>query len=194
MKDSFWSLIWSSFLEVQGLFIGVVAIILTLILARFPVKTQIPIDILIIVILILLFCLVTIFNALLKIFKDNKKISSKLELCIQNNQELKKQLSSIFIPRILYTQQNTTATVCLLEKSELFSTDSCLSFYYTDESGFEVMIAVGHVINIQTDGKIQALIDQPVVAYQDILEKLANNDSQVLSKIVVKPTIPKSMI
>jgi hypothetical protein len=198
MKDHFWSSIWSSFLEVNGPLLALIGIFLSIFLARFPVKTQISLDVFIISIIVLLIILIIIFKAFLTAFKEKEKINSELKLCQQSNQELTKRINNIHIPKILYAKRVTTkinkGTLCLLEKSEFFASDSCLSFYYTDEYSYEVMIAVGHVINIQTDGKIQALIDKPVDAYLDILEKLANNDSQVLSKIIVKPTIPKNMI
>lgn len=77
----------------------------------------------------------------------------------------------------------------MLERSQLFSTGVFVSCYYKDEGGIELLIGTGKVINIQDDGTIQALIYRPVSVYQDVLDKLANNNSQIISKVVIKPTI-----
>ena len=54
MKNNFWSLIWSSFNKIQGSLITFIGIFVSILLSRFPVKTKIPLDTFIIVVLILL--------------------------------------------------------------------------------------------------------------------------------------------
>jgi len=51
---------------------------------------------------------------------------------------------------------------------------------------------VGSVINVQTNGEIQVFINEFVNDYEDILEKLANNDSKIVSRILIKPTMIKN--
>ena len=68
MKNNFWSLIWSSFNEIQGSLITFIGIFVSIQLARFPAKTQIPLDIFIIAILILLLIIATLIRAINKIF------------------------------------------------------------------------------------------------------------------------------
>jgi hypothetical protein len=66
-----------------------------------------------------------------------------------------------------------------------------ISFYYTDEDGFEVLIGEGVVKNVQSDQKIQTVLDQPEAGYQNVLDGLANNDLKIIQRIKVKPSIYK---
>jgi hypothetical protein len=76
----------------------------------------------------------------------------------------------------------------------LLSNNTFISFYYTGEDEFERLIGTGVVITVQANGKIQALMDKPVSAYQDILEQLARNDAKILDRTVVKPSITRDMM
>ncbi|MEM8719917.1 MAG: bZIP transcription factor [Cyanobacteria bacterium P01_G01_bin.39] len=179
MKNNFWSLIWSSFNEIQGSLITFIGIFVSILLTRFPVKTQIPLDSFIVTVLILLLIIATVIKAINTLFVEYK--------------ELQQKVSQPLIPKILsarkYEIMEREGILCLLERSELFSIGIFVSCYYKDEDGFELLIGTGTIINIQGDGKIQALIDRPTSGYQDILNKLANNDSQITSRVVIKPTI-----
>lgn len=192
MKDNFWGLIWSSFLEVQGALITFIGIFVSIGLSRFPVKTQVSLDIFIILVLILLLIIVTAINACNKLFVKYNKLKQELETVSQENKQLNVIARKRIIPRIIsarnYQIKNISGILCLLEKSELFSHNIFVSCYYTDNNEFEVMIGVGSVINIQTDGKIQVFINDFVNDYQDILRKLANNDNQIISRVLIKPT------
>ncbi|MEL6496186.1 MAG: hypothetical protein AAFQ41_13850, partial [Cyanobacteria bacterium J06623_7] len=75
MKNNFWSLIWSSFNEIQGSLITFIGIFVSVLLARFPVKTQIPLDIFIIAILIFLLIIATLIKAINKILEQVNKLS-----------------------------------------------------------------------------------------------------------------------
>ena len=179
LNENFWSLIWSSFNEIQGSLITFLGIFVSILLARFPVKTQIPLDIFIIVVLVLLLIIATVLSAITKLFSEY--------------QDLKQKFAQPLIPKILSARQyqivEQAGILCLLARSELFSIGIFVSCYYKDADDFELLIGTGKVINIQGDGKIQALIDRPASGYQDILSKLANNDSQITSRVVIKPTI-----
>ncbi len=196
MKDNFWGIIWSSFLEVQGALITFIGIFVSIGLARFPVKSQVSLDILIIIVLILLLMIVTAVNACNRLFVEYRKLNHKLETVERENEQLNKISQKRLIPEILsardYQINNISGIFCLLEKSELFSHNIYVSCYYTDNDDFEIIIGVGSVINIQTDGKIQVLIDEFVNNYEDILKKLANNDNKIVSRILIKPTMIKS--
>jgi hypothetical protein len=189
MKKNLWSLIWSSFLEIQGALITFIGIFLSIFLARFPVKNQVPLDVFIIILLVLVLIIVTIFHTCNKLLIEYTAIKLELEIANQNN---KKRLIPKIISARHYPIQGYPRILCLLEESILFSQNILVSCYYTDNDGFEIIIASGSVINIQEDRKIQVLIDEFVDDYQDILEKLANNDRQILPKVLIKPTVLKS--
>lgn len=180
MKSNFWSLIWSSILEIGlGLLTFIAGIFVLVTITRFSVKTPISLGWFILAVLFLLGIIAILGNALYKISIEYR--------------ELEQRITQQLIPKILsakkYNILERAGILCLLNQSELFSIGILISCYYRDNEGFEFLIGTGQVINIQEDGKIQALVDLPVSAYQDILNKLANNDSQVINRILVKPTI-----
>ncbi len=115
-----------------------------------------------------------------------------LDKAFENYKDIKQNL----IPKIKYVrkEESTGFIICLLEHSDLFATDLMISVFYTDEFGFEALVGVGYIINVQIDRKIQAVINQPISTYQDILDKLANNDNTVLNKISFRPSITISFL
>ena len=73
--------------------------------------------------------------------------------------------------------------------TQLFSVGIFVSCYYKSEGGIELLIGTGKVIHIQDNGTIQVLIYRFISVHQNILDLLANNNSQVISKLAIKPTI-----
>ena len=198
MKDNFWGLIWCSFLEIQGIWIGFMGVGITILLTRFPVKTNIPIDVAIVILFFMLLLVATLFSATSKGFNKYKTNKMLLNNLTMRNNELEAKVNRRWLPKILLAQQPQGKTgveiECLLENSELFSNDTFISFYYTGEDEFERLIGTGVVVTVQANGKIQALMDRRVNAYQDILEKLARNDATILDRTVVKPSITRDML
>lgn len=198
MKDNFWGLIWSSFLDIQGILIGFLGVFITIVLSRFPVKTNIPLDLAIVILFFILLLIVTLFNAASKSFSEYKKAKAELEKLKTKNSELELKVNRRLLPKILLARQPQGKTgleiECLLENSELLSNNTFISFYYTGEDEFERLIGTGVVLTVQANGKIQALMDKPVSAYQDILEQLARNDAKILDRTVVKPSITRDMM
>jgi hypothetical protein len=66
-----------------------------------------------------------------------------------------------------------------------------ISLYYTDEDDFERLIGVGFVQSINNKKRIQVVIDEPKITYQNILDKLANNDLKVMQQTRVSPSVIK---
>lgn len=198
MKDNFWGLIWCSFLEIQGILIGFMGVVITILLTRFPVKTNIPIDLAIVILFFMLLLIATLFSAASKGFNKYKKNKILLNNLTMRNNELEAKVNSRCVPKILLAQQPQGKTgveiECLLENSELLSNDTVISFYYTGEDEFERLIGTGVVVTVQANGRIQALMDRRVNAYEDILEKLARNDATILDRTVVKPSITRAMM
>lgn len=104
------------------------------------------------------------------------------------------QINRTYLPTILQSQESPiedeSTLVCLLEPSRLFSYDIWVSFYTTAEHGFETLIGIGTVINIQEDGKIQVGLIHSVKGHEDAIQKLRQNDAASLKATVVKPTVP----
>lgn len=184
MKKNFGDLIWSSFFEIQGVLIGFLGIGITIVLSRFSFKTQIPLDLVIGIALFMLLVVVTLIKASYQSFKTAQELS---------------QLQKLVIPKILYVSKEPSSQApfqlrCLIGNSPLFSNDTCISFYYTDDEGFERLIGMGVVLTVQDNGKVQALLDIPILGYQAILEKLGNNDLKIISRTVVKSNITRRMM
>ncbi len=194
MKDSFWGLIWSSFLEIQGLWIGFLGIVIALILARFPFKTPIPLDLVIIIAIFVLLFLFTLLHAVNKLLIKKRMLESELEQEREKNLKLVGEIDNLKIPKILRVQKEQATGIinCLFDDSDLFADQLMISIFYMDEYGFEALIGVGYITTIQSNNKIQAVIDQPVSTYQDILDRLVNNDQIVLDQTIVRPGTPKN--
>lgn len=177
MRDSFWGLIWESFLEIQGVLVGFLGVIVSLLAWRFQPQTKISLPLVITIVIFTLIVIITLGKAVDKAFKKYKKIKQSL------------------IPRILYAEKEKSKDVfCLLKESNLFATDLMVSIFYTDENDVERLIGIGYVRNVQTDRKIQVVIDQPISVYQDILDNLSNNNQTVLDKVIVRPGITKNSL
>ena len=176
MRDSFWGLIWESFLEIQGVLVGFLGVIVSLLAWRFQLQTQISLPLVMTIVIFTLIVIITLGKAVDKALKNYKSIKQGL------------------IPKILYAkkEKSTGFIVCLLETTNLLATGLMISFFYRNEYGMEVSIGIGYVKNVQTDGKIQAVIDQPISVYQDILDNLSNNNQTVLDKVIVRPGITKN--
>jgi hypothetical protein len=189
MKSSFWGLLWSSFQDIQGLWIGMLGFIGSVLLIRFPFKTPVPLDLIIIFSFFTLLFLFTLMRAIEKILTHNRKLEEEAQQFREINQKLEIEIKQRVIPKILLARKDPATNVisCLLEPSELFFRDSDVCCYYTDNEGFENLVGVGYVYIIQNNQKLQVLIDKPVPAYQDILNKLANNDQSIKEKMIVKP-------
>ena len=84
--------------------------------------------------------------------------------------------------------------ILLIGQSVLFSSDSIVSYYYIGDEGFEQLVGFGSVFIVQDDKNIQVIIEQVVEGHEDIVEKLSNNDKAMLSKIIVRPNVPKSFL
>ncbi|MFD1133203.1 MULTISPECIES: hypothetical protein [Psychrobacter] len=74
------------------------------------------------------------------------------------------------------------------EPTEILSNDSIVSIYILANE-FEELIAIGKVINVQDDKKVQVLIvyDHDLSKYK---EGIMNNHHDFLEKLVIKPTVP----
>jgi signal transduction histidine kinase len=174
MKRSFWGLVWSNFLKIQGVLLGVIGIALWF----FSPQTTISLGLFL---LIVILCIVIILTF----------ASTAYELFITSKQ-------SFYLPKVIGSKKRTLTNqriylIFLLEPSELFSYDTIVSFYYLEDD-FEQLIAIGRVRNIQQDSKIQVEVTDYVSGYEEIFNRLEKNDYTALEKTRVKPNIPKAYL
>ena len=174
MKNNFWGLIWSSFSVIQTFWLGLLGFVASVLAWAFAGQTPIPLVVLFVIITIAILVIATLITA--------------LQTALEEYQRVKQNI----IPKILRVQKDANNNIqCLLEASNLFAAQLMISFYYTDEDGFEVLIGEGVVKNVQSDQKIQTVLDQPEAGYQNVLDGLANNDDTIIQRIKVKPSIYK---
>ncbi|MEB3160299.1 MAG: hypothetical protein VKL20_02430 [Synechocystis sp.] len=173
MKDNFWGRIWSSLGEVQNFWFGFLGVALSILFSVVSGKDSIPIFVFIILITISIFIISALFKAYDSTYKDYQRLRHPTILGVS-------------------TDKKTASIICRIEASELFAINSLVSFYYIDDNEFESLIAVGYVKNIQRNKQAQVEIDVPDGTYQDILERLKNNDNQVIKRIFIRPTIPRN--
>jgi len=172
VDKNLFELIWSSFKRIQGPLLAVLAMFLAIVLWRFPSDKKVGLDIILPISIFLIVFLITLLDSVYQALKKDRDI----------------------LPRVILGRKYSSDNLlCLLEPSRLFSHDAIVSFYYI-EGGFEQLIGIGTVINIQENGNIQVILDNYNQVHEDVVNKLAQNDSIILSKIIIKPTVPKSYI
>jgi len=174
MKKSFWGLIWSSFLRVQGVLSVVITFVLAVLLWVFSPDKNISLRWVLPIGIFCVILILTLFNAVYEAFKISKNV----------------------LPMVLFGESPPknfpkAKLLCLTEPSELFSHGILVSFYCTDDHNFEQLIGIGEVVNIQEDSKIQVVMTFSLDGYDDKIEKLVQNNADILKKIRVKPNIPK---
>ena len=174
MKKSFLGLVWGSLLRVNIL----VAILLTIVLWILSPAEKISMKLALPVGAVFLILIMTLGNAAYESFR----------------------LSKHTLPRVLHGRkpsardQQREKVICLLEPSELFSYDALVSFYHIGEENFEQLIGLGNVLNIQEDGRIQVVMIHALDGYDETVQKLAQNDAELLKKIRIKPYFPKAYL
>lgn len=174
MKQTFIEVLWTSFKKMWGIPATVLGVILSFLMWHFTPDKTITLLFFFIVVYILIIIGLTFFDSSLTTYK----------------------LSNNVIPKILLARNSSTkpdaAPLCLLEPSNLFSYDTSVSAYYLDDDGFELLIGTGVVVTVQEDKKIQVLINKIVDGQEDIVNKLRSNDSKIIQKVKIKPSVPKS--
>ncbi|MCJ7442965.1 MAG: hypothetical protein MUO26_00275 [Methanotrichaceae archaeon] len=94
--------------------------------------------------------------------------------------------SQINFPAIISVKVVDNITLFLLEPSELFNFGIGVSFYYKEDSGFESLIGVGYVANVQNDKKIQVALAHPDPVHNDKINQLTQ-DPNIQKRVLVKP-------
>jgi hypothetical protein len=128
MKKSFWEIVWSNFLNVQGVLLSIIGIALWF----FTPQTSISLGLVLFIVILALVITLIFASTAYEIFNKSKDFFS---------------LPRVILPRKILAN-NQRQFLILLLSSELFSNDTLVSFHYFDDD-FEQLIAIGRVINIQ---------------------------------------------
>lgn len=167
MKKSFWGVVWSCLWKVQIVLAILVAVLLWVLSPDWyiPLRIALPIG------LIFVIFILTFANAAHEILKV-----------------------SVYLPKVILGKKPSkkmkeSKVLCLLEPSELFSHDTVVSFYYIEE-GFEELIGIGKVLNVQNDGKILVTMLNMIGDNIKTINRIKQSNSEALKKIKIKPAIP----
>lgn len=167
--------ICDSFLKINGSIFAVIALGLTIFLWVYPPGTKIPLYIIVGLGSFILLGFLILGNIIKIKHEENKKLKMKCE--------------DINLPRVISVKNAGKENICILEKSDLFSYDHPVSLYYL-EDGFEKLISLGVVENIQTNGMIQIRIVHQLEEYSEINKKLLENNLSILKNVKVRPNVP----
>jgi len=77
----------------------------------------------------------------------------------------------------------------LLDESDLFSQGLQVTLYFRDDADFELLIGIGFVPVIQSNGYVQILLTRLVGPHEETVRKIVDNDKRILSRISVKPSV-----
>lgn len=172
MNKSIGHYIWESFKKVWGvpaIFLGIVLSYLSW--TQSPDST-IKLSFFVLILSTLVIVIITLINLSINLY--NKSIENKLPIIKLTRQPFYDDNSQLLL---------------LLEPSDLFSFDSVVSIYKLDND-FEQLFGIGKVINIQENGMIQVGLIEVIGSGSETFKKLANNDKELLEKMIIKPTIP----
>lgn len=171
MSESYWGLLWSSFIRILGPFGSLIAIALAFTFWYFLPGQTVQLAVALPILIVLLMLIMTLFDT-------------------------SRKMNGIRLPRIIMSQkeQNSDYLSCILEPSELFSENIAVSFYYAPPNSFERLIGVGQVDLIRTDKKIQVKLVKPVEVYEEIINGLINNNENIRRNVYIKPSIPLSYL
>ena len=103
------------------------------------------------------------------------------------------QRTQNILPKLIRVETIKTEVIWIFEPSELYSNNAIVSLFFDDE-GYERLIGLGYVFNVQEDKHIQILITQWISGQEEIKDKLEANNAQVLKKVIAKPYVNRSYV
>lgn len=173
MEKTFWGTIWSSYRGVRGPVITIAAIVLPFLLWFWGPNIAVSLRWVLPIGVLLFAVIVTMADAAYQSFTQTKRL-----------------LPRVIQGRHPYPGLEDVKALCLLEPSDLFSHDTLVSLYFVGDEGFEALMGIGRVVNIQEDGKIQVALLHVATGLEAEVQQLSQNDAAVLGRIRVKPNIP----
>ncbi len=175
MNKSFWGFIWERFRKFQGIPVGIIALLATMVFWYFAPDKSVRLGIVIPFGIIFIILLIVFGDAAYVSFKTNRNILPGV-ICVKP-----------------YLKNNKEIHLFLLTPSDLFSNDILVSFYYCNDE-YEQLIGIGKVFNIQDDNKIQVFLLYPLEGHEDKVKEMVKNNKLYLDKTKIKPNVPYSML
>ncbi len=174
MARGFWGTVWLGLWKAQLVLGSILAIVLAVALWILRPEQTVPIAWVVLLAVISVILVVGFGNAAYELFRKGRT------------------LPQVLSGRKIAPLAQETELLLLLEPSSLFAHDTWVSFFHIDGDNFERLIGVGSVVNIQEDGRIQVGMSQASLGYEEIIKGLTRNDSGLLKRTRVKPSIPRT--
>ena len=212
-QDTFGSLLWESALKSWGGIITLLSLPLAVV-PYFIISDDYKIKFKFIILIFIIFCfLLTIalratwityqrLNGYVINYKnldENYKIQKALLTSCQdlNKSLTEDQKSNFKIPKVKYVQSppklySNAHALFLVNPTSLLSYDAIVSIYYLEDD-IERLVGVGKVMNVQENKMIQIIITHDY-DFGDNLNKLMNNSKDELDKLILKTSIPNSIL
>ncbi len=178
INNSFIRELYESFVRVRGVPIAFISLLLGFLYFYLSANSSsVQLKVILPVIVVLLILIITLFDLSYRLF------SKSVHRLPRVKQARKPPLS-----------HSKATAILLLENSEVYGHETIVSIYYI-ENGFEVFIGIGFVFTHQDNGYIQILVGSEIEsAYKETWERVCHNDLNVLSNLLVKPSMPKGML
>jgi hypothetical protein len=172
---SFFGAVWNSFSRVQGFLGGAAAITLAVLLWLIAPSRWVSLAVVVPVGVLMLFI-----------------IAALVDTAVTALRAAGRELPAV-VAVMAQADEDTQLPVLLLEPSVLFSHDTAVSIYYLRD-GYEMLLALGAVVNVQDDGRIQVRIARTFEGQSDVLAKLTDNNKAALENTRVKPYLPRQFM
>jgi len=137
LSNSYLGMLWQSFVRVQGAVLGALGVGISLLVWEFQANSSVPLVPVVPPALAALIALLTLADSGYRAWQARER---ELPAVV---------FASAEVPGI-----SEAEVVCLLEPSVLFSFGMQVSFYHLSPDGFEFLVGIGRVINVQDDGRI----------------------------------------
>lgn len=187
-KLRFSSFLWESALKSWGGIIGLLGLLAS-VLSYFitPDETTIKARLVIVVFMLFASILIIALRATWIAAEHANKISD----------ELSSQLLYTLSPKVIHVLDavkpyNDCHALFIIDATSLLPYDALVSVYYL-ENNFEKFVGLGKVINVQEDKKVQVIVTDNY-DFEDKLDKIKGNSSEDLEKLIIKTSIPSSIL
>ena len=172
MEKSLGGLLWLSFTRIQGVLVSVVGIVTGILLWQMSPTATVRLMFVVPAAIVVTMIIAVLAGAVHAVWSNRRPA----------------------IPRVLYaTQPKVEAElqlICLLEPSDWFSYGLGVAFYYVNDDGFELLVGIGRVINVQDDGRIQVGVTRTIGGNDGVVAEIASGSKGTLERVRVKPSIP----
>lgn len=212
-RDTFGSLLWESALKSWGGIITLLSLPLAVI-PYFIISDEYQMKFKFIILIFIIFCfLLTIVlratwityqrlnDSMVKYenLDESYRISEvSLTSCRDLNKSLtEEQRLNLKIPKVKYVRSppklySNAHALFLVNPTSLLSYDAIVSIYYLEDD-IERLVGVGKVINVQENKMIQIIITHNY-DFEENLNKLMNNSKDELDRLILKTSIPNSIL